>query len=242
MSRKKKGFYEAAAVAGALLIIFSGMLASFDIAVYGDRHYRFYEKEYKKYQVTEALEMKLEDVMDVTEHMMAYLRGQEETLSVITTVEGIEQDFFNEQDRFHMKEVRDLFLGGLKWMRITFIIGMILVIVIGWRTERKYGLVSKAVLKALGWFAAAVVMIGVFCAVNFTKVFEIFHEIFFDNDLWLFDPATDYMIRMLPEGFFFDMVLRIGGCFGILFLLMLLGTIVRRCFFRRSMKMNKVHL
>ena len=41
----------------------------------------------------------------------------------------------------------------------------------------------------------------------------IFHEIFFDNDLWIFDPAEDYMIRMLPEGFFFDFVIRIGGFF-----------------------------
>ena len=36
---------------------------------------------------------------------------------------------------------------------------------------------------------------------------------FFTNDLWLFDPETDYMIRMLPEGFFYDMVMRIGACF-----------------------------
>ena len=51
--------------------------------------------------------------MYVTEEMMAYLRGDRDTLSVITTVEGQEQDFFNEQDRFHMGEVRDLFIGGL---------------------------------------------------------------------------------------------------------------------------------
>ena len=35
---------------------------------------------------------------------------------------------------------------------------------------------------------------------NFNKVFVIFHEIFFTNDLWLFDARYDYMIRMLPEG------------------------------------------
>ena len=29
----------------------------------------------------------------------------------------------------------------------------------------------------------------------------------------LFDPSVDYMIRMLPEGFFSDMVLRIGAVF-----------------------------
>ena len=46
--------------------------------------------------------------------MMDYLRGDKETLSVITEVEGKRQDFFNEQDRFHMREVRDIFAGGLR--------------------------------------------------------------------------------------------------------------------------------
>ena len=36
---------------------------------------------------------------------------------------------------------------------------------------------------------------------------------FFDNDLWIFDPDEDYMIRMLPEGLFADMVVRIGVIF-----------------------------
>ena len=160
-------------VVGALLIIFAGVLASFDIAVYGDPKYRFYEKEYIKYQVTKSLEMELEDVMNVTKYMMSYLRGQEQELSIVTTVEGMEQDFFNEQDRFHMEEVKELFLGGLKLMRISFVMGIILLGWIGWRTERRYGIVSKAILTALGLFASASILLGIFCYVNFTKIFEI---------------------------------------------------------------------
>ena len=45
---------------------------------------------------------------------------------------------------------------------------------------------------------------------NFNKYFVIFHEIFFDNDLWQFNPETDLMIRMLPEGLFADFAARIG--------------------------------
>ena len=69
------------------------------------------------------------------------------------------------------------------------------------------------------------VVLGGLFASDFDKYFRIFHEIFFDNDQWMFDPATDYMIRMLPEGFFFDFVIRIGWMFllgaGILLLLSL---------------------
>ena len=61
-----------------LLIIFSMLLTSFQLAIYGDPEYRFYEKEYTKYHVTDALNMELKDVMKVTDYMMDYLIGKEE--------------------------------------------------------------------------------------------------------------------------------------------------------------------
>ena len=61
---------------------------------------------------------------------------------------------------------------------------------------------------------------------DFTKYFTIFHEIFFDNDLWLLDPSTDLLIRMLPEGFFMDMVIRIGIIFLVLMFLVLIISIL----------------
>jgi uncharacterized membrane protein len=33
--------------------------------------------------------------------------------------------------------------------------------------------------------------------------------LFFNNDLWLLDPATDVMINMFPEEFFYDMAIGI---------------------------------
>lgn len=239
MKKKSSIQYRVIAVIGALLVIFAGLLASFDMAIYGDREYRFYEKEYEKYNVTEALGMELSDVMDVTEHMMAYLHGWEPELSVVTTVDARKQDFFNEQDRFHMEEVKNLFLGGLKLMYISFLTGMALLIWSGVKGEKGHTVVADAILQALGIFTVVTVALGVFCAVNFTQIFVIFHEIFFDNDLWLFDPATDYMIRMLPEGFFFDMVIRIGICFGGFLLLLLAGALFRKGVAGRSGKKNK---
>ncbi len=61
--------------------------------------------------------------------------------------------------------------------------------------------------------AVMILCLGIVCTIDFTACFRVFHEIFFTNDLWMFDPATDYMIRMLPEGFFSDMVIRIGVTF-----------------------------
>lgn len=187
------------------------LISCFETAMYAD--FDFYRKEYEKYGVLSELDMSMEDAMYVTREMMAYLRGERESLSVMTTVEGEEQDFFNEQDRFHMGEVREMFLGGLLLRRCAAVLAAAgLAILIFSKADIKR-ILSRSYQMVLGVLTAALVILGIAVARDFNAVFTLFHEIFFDNDLWLFDPATDYMIRMLPEGLFFDFVLRIGSLF-----------------------------
>ena len=203
----------------AFAVIAAVLITSFEIAMYAD--FSVYQKEYEKYDVLSELDMTMDDVMYVTHEMMAYLRGGRDTLSVMTTVEGKEQDFFNEQDRFHMGEVRDLFIGGLN-IRMGSCIAAVLCLVFLLATRadiRK--VIPRSYQAALGVSAAAAAIIGIAAVIDFNTVFVQFHHIFFDNDQWIFDPATDYMIRMLPEGLFYDFVMRIGGIFlGILAILL----------------------
>ncbi|MCI9152347.1 TIGR01906 family membrane protein [Lachnospiraceae bacterium] len=198
----------AASIAAVVILLIS----SFQAAMYLD--FGIYEKEYTKYQVLRALDMEMEDAMYVTREMMAYLKGDRERLSVVTTVEGKEQDFFNEQDRLHMEDVQGLFLGGLAMRRWAFaVLAAALVILAAVCRKEMWKTLAGSFLAALGILAALILFLGIAMARNFNAVFTKFHEIFFDNDLWIFDPAEDYMIRMLPEGLFFDMVIRIGGFF-----------------------------
>ena len=118
------------AIPGMFLLVIVLLITSFQLVIYGDPSYGFYEKEYEKYHVTASLHMSMEDVMEVTEHMMDYLIGKEEKLSIVTDVDGREQDFFNEQDRLHLADVRKLFLGGLKLRNFAVILATILMIVL----------------------------------------------------------------------------------------------------------------
>ena len=201
------------AVIMMFLLIGVLLLTSFQVAIYGDSQYRFYEREYKKYQVADSLNMTMDNIMDVTDQMMAYLIGKKAELSVITDVDGETQDFFNEQDRFHMGEVKDLFLGGLKIRNIMLVAVLLILILLAARKADLIKLLPRAYFVTLGITGVITVVLGGLFASDFDKYFRIFHEIFFDNDQWMFDPATDYMIRMLPEGFFYDFVFRIGGFF-----------------------------
>ena len=195
-------------VAAVVILLISG----FQAAMYAD--FGVYEREYTKYQVLRELDMEMEDAMYVTREMMAYLKGDRERLSVVTTVEGTEQDFFNEQDRLHMDDVQGLFLGGLALRRGAFaVLAAALVFLAAACRKEMWRTLARSFQAVLGILAALILFLGIAMARNFNAVFTKFHEIFFDNDLWIFDPAEDYMIRMLPEGLFFDMVIRIGGIF-----------------------------
>ena len=212
----------AAGVILAFAVIAAVLITSFEIAMYSD--FRVYQKEYEKYDVLSELDMTMDDAMYVTREMMAYLRGERDTLSVVTTVEGKEQDFFNEQDRFHMGEVRYLFIGGLNIRLGACVIAVLcLAFLIAVRADIRR-ILSRSYVAALGITAAVAAVIGLAAVIDFNAVFVQFHHIFFDNDQWIFDPASDYMIRMLPEGLFYDFVMRIGGIFlGILLILLILS-------------------
>ena len=211
----------------AMAMIVAMLITSFEIAIYSD--YGWYQKEYEKYQVLDDLEMEMQDVMDVTEEMMAYLRGDRKNLEVKTVIAGEEGMFFNEREKLHMKDVQGLFLGGIQIRRVAFVIFAAAVLLILFQKGNLREILPQMYGWAVGLFLGVAAVFGGLVAIDFYKYFVLFHEIFFNNDLWLLDPATDLLIRMLPEGFFFDMVIRIGVIFiGSLLILWGAGALWRR--------------
>ena len=211
------------ALAGiAMLIIL--LISSFEIGAYSN--FGWYEKNYAKYNVLDDLEMEMSDVMQVTKEMMSYLRGNRADLVVDTKVDGEEREFFNDREKAHMVDVRNLFFGGL-WIRRGAILVMAIAIVLLIRTKADWKrLLPKSFLITIGSFIGVTLVAGVLFMTDFHRYFMIFHEIFFKNDLWLLDPDTDLLIRMLPEGFFLDMVKRIGFIFLILMVIVLIISVV----------------
>lgn len=62
-------------------------------------------------------------------------------------------------------------------------------------------------------------IVGIATALNFKKIFLLFHKLVFRNNDWLFNPETDPIINLLPEEFF--MYCAVG-----IVLLVLLGSLI----------------
>ncbi len=184
------------------------LFTSIEAAVYWTPGY--FEKEYTKYNVTEAVSMNMEDLLDVTHQMMAYLRGKRDNLHVETTMGGVKREFFNDREIAHMEDVRGLFLGAISLRRgCLMVMALCLILLLLLKTDFKR-IFPRAVCWGTGLFFAVSALIAAIISTDFTRYFILFHHLFFRNDLWMLDPDTDMLINIVPEGFFRDTVLHIG--------------------------------
>lgn len=200
----------------ALMITF--LITSVEAVTYWTPGY--YEKEYAKYNVTEDVKMEMEDLLDVTHEMMAFLRGNRPDLHVPTIVDGQPREFFNEREIAHMEDVRGLFLSAIALRRICLaVMAACVLLLLALRADVKRVL-PKMLCIGTGLFFAVLAVLAGIISTDFTKYFIIFHEIFFSNDLWMLDPRTDLLINIVPEPFFVDTAARIGVTYGISVLLL----------------------
>ncbi len=93
MSTTKKRFRYFFGIIFSLCLVVTLLITSVEAVAYWTPGY--YEKEYTKYNVTETVHMEMNDLLDVTEEMMAYLRGDREDLHVPAIVDGQPREFFS---------------------------------------------------------------------------------------------------------------------------------------------------
>lgn len=192
----------------------------------------YYEKEYTKYQVLKNVHMEMEDLLDVTTEMMAYLRGNRPDLHVPTIVNGQPREFFNQREIAHMEDVRGLFLAAIAIRRICLAVIVVSLILLALTKADIRRVLPRTLCAGTVLFFFLLALLTAIIASDFSKYFIVFHHIFFNNDLWMLDPATDLLINIVPEPFFMDTAARIGITYGIsvafVFILCIIGILLTK--------------
>ena len=127
----------------------------------------------------------------------------------------------SEQGRIHFVEVKNIFVFIQAVLLPVSLIGSIIGI-LALKKQKPAYLRLTSVL-SIGLPA----LLGILIALNWDRFFVIFHEIFFNNDYWIFDYKTDPVIRILPDGFFMHCALMI-------LLLIVLGSLICIIIYRRQ--------
>lgn len=169
----------------------------------------FYEKKYQKFHVEKNTGINQGALMEITDELLDYIKGTKEDLVVYGEVHGQERLIFDERDQAHMVDVKELFIKGFSirnTLTVVFIISFIYLAFI-----KKYRLVlAKVIFYSIVFSTITILLLAIIISTNFSKYFDTFHYIFFDNDLWILDPKKSILINLVPLGFFIDVAIKIA--------------------------------
>ena len=113
------------------------------------------------------------------------------------------REFFDANELAHLEDVRRVFGGVLT----AAIAASVIAILAG------VGLAPRRIRRAMLVDAAIVVVVGAVAAVAFEPLFLAFHELFFPQGNFLFDPATSNIVRLYPDWYWEGITLRVGASF-----------------------------
>lgn len=169
----------------------------------------WWRNEYAKYDTPSNVrgEMSLDDAVHVTEDMLDYCIGRIDTLDdTEATIDGVTAPFFTDREKAHLADCRELFLKGIKARVIACLLlaAFVIYIYVHNGKQKTSALLAKGYLRSLGFVAVLAVIIAIMCIIDFTRVFTVFHHIFFDNDLWILYPDRDNLINIMQEDVFSD--------------------------------------
>ena len=193
-------------ICGLALLIFL-LISSFGMAAFYDIDYFGYE--FEKNSIDKVTGYSIEKLENEAQLLLDYMLLDE------AEEEFQNSTFFNEREKLHMKDVKDIVQSALNIRRVCMVlIAVSLGAVIIFRLNKfvfiKFFALSFGLIGILFYILAGVSVL------NFNKAFIIFHEVLFNNDLWLLDPRESLMINMLPESFFVDTFVRVCLTFSVL--------------------------
>jgi len=170
----------------AFLIPFLLLLLSFRLVVFDED---FYKSEFEKHNIYNHFDKEVAD--SVIENLIGYMR-YDIPLS----------DFFNEKEKRHMVDVRNI-IQRLLVLLYTLALVVVALLVYDWKNLFK-SLVYGSI------FTLALLLLFFICSyIGFDTVFYKFHEVSFSNDFWMLNPEVDNLKALLPDGFFYDALMRI---------------------------------
>lgn len=155
---------------------------------------KYFEKTYIENDVVSDTKLGKDELMKVTNELLAYLKGKNNKSYL--------QKYFNENEILHLEDVRYLFKVGFLIKNVSLFLMLSSIIYLIYRAPIKISKIVKSVNKSA---LISFIVLGIcltLSLIDFNKNFTYFHLILFDNDLWLLDPNTDLMIQMMPETFF----------------------------------------
>lgn len=189
-----------------------------------------YKEEFSKHNVYNNLENY--DVEKINDEVLNYLKnGKNKDI--------IENDFFNEREKQHLLDVRNLVQGVLSLYYFSITLFLLSIIILFLLMNFNFRGISRKLLIILT-FGSLLAFLGAGLAylpssLNFDFAFNAFHKTFFSPGTYLFNPEFESIVVLYPENLFLDLLVRM--IFSIIFssvILLFFSLILFFIFFKRN--------
>ena len=151
------------------------------------------------------------DYADRLNYASATVRYMRDGLSLKTLAElqWEGQPLYNDRELTHMQDVQNVYQATSWIWMLAFNLVVLVAFALGWRRENRPALAWG--LKRGGLLTAGLVGgVSLLAVIGWQVWFDTFHRLFFAPGTWLFN-ATDPLIRLVPEKFWFDTALSLGA-------------------------------
>lgn len=198
-----------------LLIAFGSALLFFMVLSYSLNYVAFdksfYYQQYEKNGIYDIFSKS--QVSNATEELLTYLKYGKN--------EFIQSSFFNQKEKLHLIDVKNLLQKEFMFCNVITILFIIILIALYCYYERNP---YSKIAFTTGFVGLGILLfLGLLSAISFNVAFTAFHLILFDNDLWMLSSYTDNLIMLYPEEFFIAIALR-WAMFAIIGYVILLAT------------------
>ena len=164
----------------------------------------YYTSQYQEMKLAQSLEVSSKDLDRAITVLLDYIEGKREDISIPSK----KQEVFNTREKEHMVDVKNLYQNVKKVTIGATIVAIAILLYLAHNQEGRF-LLATGILEASFAFIVFIGYLGFWMAIDFNDFWTQFHQLFFTNDLWLLTPGVDFMIDMLPEQIFFQLVIRI---------------------------------
>jgi len=167
-----------------------------------------YEYGFDKYKVNEVTGIENDELIKAASELIHYFNSEENSAQIQVMKDGQEINLFSEREIIHLGDVKSLIqlFYLAQWITLAYAVSYIIAGLI----IRKRAFLRKMMQGIFfgGIFTLALLaFVGIWALIDFEGLFLTFHLTSFQNELWMLNPAKDYLIMMFPEGFFFDAAL-----------------------------------
>jgi integral membrane protein (TIGR01906 family) len=165
-----------------------------------------YKYGFNKYDITGVTGIEPAELDKAAHEIIRYWNSGDETIKITVIKDGQPFVLFNEREVSHMVDVKLLFRLAYKFLLGTFIYALVFLglALFLWKDKR---LLAVGLMWGSAFSIFIMIALAIPAVIDFSWFFTQFHLLSFSNDLWLLNPATDYLIMLFPEGFWFDAVI-----------------------------------